>query len=249
MFKYIFINQLLVSKKTPAGRTEQDFESQSIVRLAQIVELAVKEKARLIFTSPWLGSVSDKGAYKVAALLAKVSHTAAIECALTGEAAQEALEIKAIKAASDADCEKSPVITCDAGIITVRAGEQSEAINIENLPNATGHAGSTYAKVGLLAIGKQRGRSSKNVCKFETVTIADDSSYIKAENPDPNVKASFLQARGESEFVNRLKENLQQSHSQATPLTEKLEQSIKAKGLVEREGLEKYVKGLLENID
>ncbi len=249
MYKFVFINRLVVSNKTPAFRTESDYERKSIERLEQIVDFAVKEKARLIFTSNWLGSVSDKGAFKIAALLSRVSHSAAITDALMNKSAQEALDVIEIKSADATEDDKGPMITHDDGAISIKTGQLAETVLISELPNATGTTAEPYAQVGLLAIGKQRGRSAKNVCKFDVVTIGDDSSFVKSTEPDDAKRSSFINVQGESEFVSRLKENLNDRQKTQGNLPEKLNEALKRKGLDNNEGLQSYVESLFESVD
>lgn len=242
--KYILVNGFKLSKKTPAGRNDMAFEEHSLARLEEIIELTKRHKAKLIFTSPWLGTVSDTAAFKAVALLKTIGKPLAVNYEHMGKTVSDALSIEPL---TGRYLEKGIDVLPHRLGVRIRSDNQSACVLYSQLPMAIGiNELSAKAGVTLVSIGKV-GRSKDSKCEIETIALSDDSVFCKAP-VDKAKKSTFLKDQGNSEFVERLKANLAKAQSSSSERTicDLVDRTAESMDLSDDENFSTYVKSLFD---
>src|SRR5690606_10886855 len=131
--KYILVNGFSLSKQTPKGRKDTNFERHALERLEQIIELAKRHKAKIIFTSPWLNTVTDTAAFRAVALMKTVGTPLLVNDAGIHQDAADALSLTLVN--GEYQDKGIYVVAHDKGV-EIHSEDQCVCVLYDALPRA-----------------------------------------------------------------------------------------------------------------
>lgn len=210
MTKLLLVHGYRLSKSTPQGRTDINFESHALAKLEELVTLAKSHKAHLIFTSNWLSNVSNDAAYQAVCLLQSLKSVFIASSSELSEHAMRAMGMDALDAGHS--LKGLRLISAKNGI---GIGEDIGPVTIPYgyLPTATGIDKEREPAVLLVTVKHQKDAISD--LSLRDIPLVDDREFINERNRE-GVSLGSKVTMGDSIFVSKLKEHLARRKDMST---------------------------------